>query len=183
MYVGVMLLFNVICFRYIVFIIFFSSLLSFVGGIDLAYSQLPGQRVIGTAVVIDARTVEVEGQLLVLWKIEAPSPQQQCLRQGVVWECGQIARDNMRDIVRGGELNCLVMSGDGGSDIPVARCYLGYSDIAAALIDRGYAIAIDVRSSPYKQNHREARGANRGIFSGLFTDPAKWRAGERLPGL
>ncbi len=148
-----------------------------------AHSQLPGQRVIGTAVVIDARTVEVEGQLLVLWKIEAPSPQQQCLRQGVVWECGQIARDNMRDIVRGGELNCLVMSGDGGSDIPVARCYLGYSDIAAALIDRGYAIAIDVRSSPYKQNHREARGANRGIFSGLFTDPAKWRAGERLPGL
>ncbi|MEQ8710568.1 MAG: hypothetical protein RIC36_16410 [Rhodospirillales bacterium] len=148
-----------------------------------AYSQQPGARVIGLAVVIDARTVEIGGQLLTLWKIEAPSPQQQCLRQGVVWECGQIARDNMRDIVRGRELDCLVMTGDEGDGLPAARCYLGYSDIAAALIDRGYALAIDVRSSPYRQNHREARGANRGIFSGLFMDPAKWRAGERLPGL
>jgi endonuclease YncB( thermonuclease family) len=142
-----------------------------------------GDEITGRGEVIDGRTVAVGGTVLTLWEIESPAFRQRCLRQGEPWECGVAARDQLRDIVRGGELVCSVKRAAESGDPPSARCYLGYSDIAAALIDRGYATALEVWKSPYKQNHREARGSNRGIFSGLFTPPADWRRGQRMKGL
>ncbi|MEQ9328934.1 MAG: hypothetical protein RJQ21_16760 [Rhodospirillales bacterium] len=142
-----------------------------------------GDEIAGKGEVIDGRTVSVGGTVVTLWEMESPSVSQRCLRQGEPWECGLAAREHLADIVRGGELACSVKRAATATEPPSARCYLGYSDIAAALIDRGYATALEVWKSPYKQNHREARGSNRGIFSGLFTPPADWRRGQRMPGL
>jgi endonuclease YncB( thermonuclease family) len=143
----------------------------------------PGDRISGQAEIIDARSLSVAGTTIVLWEMDAPARAQRCLRNDLPWECGEAAANHLEDIVRDGELECEIKQPAADGEPPSARCYLGYSDIAAALIDRGYATALEVWKSPYKQNHRESRGANRGIFSGLFMPPAQWREGRRMPGL
>ena len=59
----------------------------------------------------------------------------------------------------------------------LARCTVGATDINAAMVERGYAIAFRKYSSDYVAAEARAKAAKRGIWAGTFETPSSVRAG------
>ena len=132
----------------------------------------------GTARVIDGDSLVIAGQEIRLHGIDAPEAAQLCERDGLAWSCGREATETLRGLVRGETVTCRAVAYDRHKTL-VARCMVGWLDLGAEMVDRGLAIALERQFRDYVANHREARARGVGIFAGTFTEPSKWRKGER----
>ena len=66
----------------------------------------------GRARVVDGDTLEVAGQKVRLFGVDAPELDQSCERGGRVWACGQAAREALAEIVGRKRLVCAVQDID-----------------------------------------------------------------------
>ena len=100
----------------------------------------------GSANVISGDTIRLNGQTIRLTGVEAPELEQSCAGQAREgrsegrteprWKCGETARNQLRDFVRGKQVRCeLASGGDKG------LCRVGTQDIAAELVTRGAVFA------------------------------------------
>lgn len=89
-----------------------------------------------TAYVIDGDTLEVAGERVRLWGIDAVEGDQICQRDGRPWQCGDDATRSLQTLVDLGEITCTEMDRDryGRS---VATCTIADQDIGAAMIRSG----------------------------------------------
>ena len=112
-----------------------------------------------------------------LLDLDAPELAQTCTsRVGRDWPCGRDAQTLMRQLLAAGDVTC-AGTGRDQYDRILAHCRNGASDIGAAIVLAGLAVARD----GYGAEEGKARSAQRGIWAGTFTDPAEWRranAGE-----
>ncbi len=107
--------------------------------------------------------------------IDAPERGQSCRTAlGQSWDCGAAATGALRQMVpRGAMLDCQ-SRGQDRFDRALSRCTLpGGSDIAARLVNGGWAIAT---TEDYLIEEAAARAARRGLWAGRFDPPAAWRA-------
>jgi endonuclease YncB( thermonuclease family) len=128
----------------------------------------------GTAIVLDGDSIEIRGQRINLYGIDAPEPGQSCERLGASYPCGReatraLARGIGQDVVtcRQKHLNQRRQ--------PVAVCKAGGVDISAWMVRQGWAVPHPKFGTAYKDEADAARKYRRGVWGGGFTLPWVWR--------
>jgi len=129
----------------------------------------------GRASVIDGDTIEIRGQRIRLWGIDAPESRQTCERNGQAWRCGQTASFALADKIGARPVTCKQRDKDRYRRI-VAVCFLQSEDLNGWMVRQG--IALDYRQyskGRYRAEESEARTNKRGVWGSKFMKPWEWR--------
>ena len=149
------------------------------GGLLLSHGDV-GLRAKEANPVIDGDTLVVDGELVQLAGIDAPELGQRCFNDGKSWRCGLEAALALRKLIAFGKVVCEAVESE--PKTAKANCSVDDKDIAVALLQQGYAIALPEAPSPLQAAQNSAKDAKFGIWRGDFVAPASWRDGVRLPG-
>jgi endonuclease YncB( thermonuclease family) len=134
----------------------------------------------GLASVIDGDTLEIHGQRIRLFGIDAPESAQLCeTTAGKKWRCGQRAALALSDHIGRSTIACAEKDRDRYGRI-VAVCVKGDEDLNSWMVTNGWALAYRHYSMDYVREEATAKGSSAGIWSGQFIEPWAWRRGERL---
>ena len=131
--------------------------------------------VTGKAVVVDGDTLEIAGQRVRLWGIDAPEVDQVCRnKHGKPYDCGANAIRTLALIVGGQQIACVER--ERASDGTVrAVCRFGRFDIAMQMVQMGWALADPVTGGDYRRAEMTASAVPEGIWKGGFETPWDWR--------
>lgn len=133
----------------------------------------------GRASVIDGDTIEVQGQRIRLWGIDAPESGQTCERDGGPYRCGQAAANALDRYLAGRPVVCRPEDVDRYRRV-VACCTVGGADLGAWLVRAGMALRHpDYARLSYVVEEIAARHARRGVWAGSFERPWHWRRTRR----
>ncbi len=131
----------------------------------------------GPATVIDGGTLAIGGRRVRLHGIAAPALDQTCFdAQEHGYACGRVAAQALATRIGEGSIGCEPVK-DG--ETTSARCRLGADDLAAWMVESGYAVADRSVSTDYAAQDERAWGRRRGLWAGVFD----WPAGRRTAGL
>jgi endonuclease YncB( thermonuclease family) len=128
----------------------------------------------GRARVVDGDTIELAGEKVRLFGIDAPELDQVCDRGGVAWACGKEARDMLAGIVAGGRLTCAVQDVDRYGRA-VAVCLRQDRDVAALIVRQGGAMAYRRYSDRYVNAEVAARREGLGVWASDWVEPEAHR--------
>lgn len=143
------------------------------GGIPLPSSA--DEVVMGIASVVDGDTIEIHGERIRLFGIDACESRQLCEdASGQPYRCGQQAALALSDHIGRRTVRCEGRTRDRYGRL-VAICYLGDEDLDAWLVSQGLALAFRKYSTLYVPEEDAARVAKRGLWAGRFETPWEWR--------
>ncbi|WP_415013994.1 thermonuclease family protein [Brevundimonas sp.] len=135
--------------------------------------------------MIDGDTIEIAGETIRLWGIDAPEAGQPCRRAGGLYPCGQDAAAALEGWLSLSTVYCAPQGRPDRYGRTVARCTAQISvdhltstipDLGAELVRRGHAMDYHRFSGgAFAAEQSEARQARRGIWAGEFTPPWEWR--------
>ena len=114
-----------------------------------------------------------------LFGIDAPEKNQQCTNaDGAKWACGETAQKMLESLVANAPyLQCDLIDTDRYGRA-VMRCFAGKTDLGAALVRAGLALAYRQYSSTYGADEDSAKTAKLGMWAGSFTAPWTWRRSQ-----
>lgn len=143
-------------------------------------SSLPAaaQELAGQASVIDGDTIEIHGQRIRLFGIDAVESGQRCTRGGKPWNCARESAFALADRIGRSAIDCRARDRDRYGRI-VAVCFKGPEDLNRWMVDQGWAVAYRHYSMDYADAEEQARAAGRGLWSGSFEMPWEWRKKNR----
>jgi len=143
----------------------------------LVVTALPARaELTGAAQIIDGNTLEVAGQRVELFGIDAPDLDQVCRHAGRDYECGKVARAALWDLVAGLDVVCTPEPGVPTEDgVVVATCTAGGFSLNENMVHTGWALADRQASDRYVAKEEEAKEARRGLWRGEFDLPWEWR--------
>lgn len=133
------------------------------------------EEISGPARVVDGDSLEVGGQSVRLFGIDAPEWTQVCRRDGADWAAGRAAAFWLRARAEGKTVRCVVEDEDGHYHRRVATCHLGRRDLNRAIVAAGWAVAYRRYSDRYVKVEQAARAGQRGIWRGECDPPEEWR--------
>ena len=133
---------------------------------------------IGRASVIDGDTIEIHGQRVRLFGIDAPESRQFCEADGKRYHCGQQAALALADHIGQRTVSC-ERAGRRSYNRVVAVCYVGGEDLSGWLTLQGWAVSDRRYSLDYVDEEEAARAGGRGLWRGSFAVPWEWRRGHR----
>jgi endonuclease YncB( thermonuclease family) len=132
----------------------------------------------GGARAIDGDSLRQGDTDIRLYGIDAPEYLQSCEDEAnQAWPCGREAAAFLRNLLRGRTVSCTPRDTDRYGRL-VAICEAGGLSLNEAMVREGWAIAYRRHSLDYIGLEGEARRAKRGIWSGRFEEPEKWRRRE-----
>ncbi|MEK9710584.1 MAG: thermonuclease family protein [Alphaproteobacteria bacterium] len=111
-----------------------------------------------------------------LFGIDAPELKQQCTDQnGVLWGCGSAAQRQLNALIgTDKDLHCSLRDVDRYGRL-VMQCFIGSTDIGAAMVRSGHAVAYRQFSDLYIADEEQAKTALKGVWRGAFILPWEWR--------
>jgi endonuclease YncB( thermonuclease family) len=111
-----------------------------------------------------------------LFGIDAPELKQQCADQnGVLWGCGVAAQRQLNGLIgTNKDLQCSLRDVDRYGRL-IMQCFNGATDIGAAMVRSGHALAYRHFSDLYIAEEEQAKTALKGIWRGTFSPPWEWR--------
>jgi len=133
---------------------------------------------IGQASIIDGDTIEIHGQRIRLFGIDAPEHDQLCEAGGNQYRCGQQAALALADQIGRQTVDCAPRDVDQYGRF-VAVCSAGGEDLNAWMVRNGWALAYRHYSAAYVPDEDAAHLAGLGIWRGTFDTPWDWRRGTR----
>jgi endonuclease YncB( thermonuclease family) len=137
------------------------------------------ETIAGQATVIDADTIEIHGQTIRIWGIDAPEERQLCQREDKPWRCGQVCANALDDHLVRRTVICKPRTRDRYKRI-VAICSVGGEDIADWLVRKGCALDfIRYSKGAYAVQQGKAAAARRGMWQGPVEAPWDWRYRHR----
>lgn len=129
----------------------------------------------GRVSVIDGDTLEMHGQRIRLFGMDAPETGQPCTRpDGSPWRCGRDAAFALADLAQSHVVSCQLKDRDRYGRI-VAVCRIGAIDLGRWVVEQGFAVAYRRYSLDYVSAEDDARRARRGFWAGSFEPPESWR--------
>ena len=134
----------------------------------------------GQASIIDGDTIEIHGQRIRLFGIDAPESRQTCEAAGQTYRCGQQAALVLADHIGQQTVACEPQDTDRYGRI-VAICRGTGEDLNGWMVAQGWALAYRQYSMVYVSQETAAHAAGLGIWRGAFTAPWDWRHGQRSP--
>lgn len=139
-----------------------------------------GSQLIGRATVIDGDTIEIRGQRVRLWGVDAPESSQTCtLPDGRKWRCGAQSANELASFIGVRNVTC-VPQGRRSFDRIVARCSVAAIDIGGWLVENGWALDYSRFSGGhYARQQAAAAGASRGMHASTFVPPWEHRGTQR----
>ncbi len=142
----------------------------------------------GRPKIIDGDTLELAGQAIRLYGIDAPELGQACSIKDQTYDCGMVARTALLDLTAGVAVTCKVVSaevvsaepGRAAEDGRPGRCFAQGYDLSEGMAYTGWALALRAVSERYLVFEERAQAARRGLWKGRFVTPWDWRRGARL---
>ena len=131
----------------------------------------------GRGHAVDGDTLELGGERVRLWGIDAPEARQRCRASGRWWSCGGLATAALRS--RSGNVQCERRGKDAYGRV-LAVCFERGEDVNGWLVSEGWALAYRRFAADYVANEDRAREAGKGMHRGEFVNPWDWRRGVRL---
>ncbi len=132
----------------------------------------------GAVGVVDGETLEMQGQVVKLFGIDALETGQICLNGNKPWPCGEESARALAALVGTQPVRCQTIRNVGGHIL--ATCDLNGEDRAAWMVAKGWAFADKSQSLDYAPFEETALGNREGVWTGEFVTPAEWREGKRL---
>lgn len=130
--------------------------------------------VIGTAQVVDGDTLRIGDTKVRLFEIDAPETNQQCTREGASWGCGEASARQLRSLVEGQQVACLVRGLDNYGR-SVAVCSARGTELNRTMVAAGWAVAFRSYSSDYAADEVRAKADRAGIWNSSFVLPQDYR--------
>jgi endonuclease YncB( thermonuclease family) len=129
----------------------------------------------GRASIIDGDTIEIRGQRIRLFGIDAPEAGQTCRdSQHNEYRCGQKAALVLDARIGDGVVTCERKDTDRyGRTVSICRVY--GEDLGAWMVGLGWAVASRAYTTRYGPAEDLARTRRAGMWAGTFTPPAEWR--------
>lgn len=144
-----------------------------------ACSQGPEPGFTGRASVVDGDTIEIRGERIRLWGVDAPEASQTCERGGAAYRCGSSAANALDRWLSGRLVTCIEQDRDRYDRI-VARCSVSGEDVGSWLVSQGHALRYTRYSGmAYAKEEASAQAADRGLWAGDFQAPWDWRRERR----
>jgi endonuclease YncB( thermonuclease family) len=137
----------------------------------------------GQASIIDGDTLEIHGTRIRLWGIDAPESDQLCRNEeSEHYRCGQKAANELDAFVARRTVQCVEVDRDQYKRA-VAVCTAADIDLADWMVRSGLALDWPKYSKgDYAAAQNEAKHAERGIWSGSFAEPWRYRACRKTGG-
>jgi endonuclease YncB( thermonuclease family) len=134
----------------------------------------------GRASVIDGNTIEIHGQRIRLFGIDAPESQQLCQAGGESYLCGQQAALALSAHIAARPVTCARRDIDRYGRV-LAVCSAADDDLNACMARQGWALAYRQYSTAYVADEEAAHVAGVGIWGGTLEAPWDWRRDRRKP--
>ncbi len=129
----------------------------------------------GRATVIDGDTIEMRGQRIRLWGIDAPEGQQRCVKDGKLWRAHADSANALDSYVADRPVTCKQKAIDRYKRI-VAICVADGVDIGAWMVRMGWVYDFPRYSNGYyAAEQAEAKAYRRGLWQGECEMPWDWR--------
>lgn len=151
---------------------FLSAVVIFAGAmIIFDYTHEPPEKILGNvSYYIDGDTLDVGGERIRLYGMDAPEMEQFCLSLKKMEPCGKIALSHLMKLTNDVSLQCVVKGKDRYNRL-VAQCFTDDFDVSAEMVRRGYAFAYGA----YENEEKEAKAEKRGLWNMEFEKPDEWR--------
>ena len=133
--------------------------------------------IIGLASVIDGDTIEIHGQRIRLYGIDAPEGIQLCQLAVKKYQCGQKAAFALNDLIASKTVRCEEKSRD-KYNRTVAICFAGAANINSWMVSQGWALAYRQYSQDFVKEENAARDSKAGLWAGEFQKPWDFRHGS-----
>jgi endonuclease YncB( thermonuclease family) len=135
-----------------------------------------GVTVSGRARIVDGDSLEISGDSIRLFGIDAPERYQDCRNgAGRDYPCGRAAARALHAAIAGRPVTCAAVDRD-RYDRDVALCTADGRDLSETMVRTGQAIdLVQYSRGRYAAAEREARAQKRGLWAGSFDPPAEWR--------
>ena len=134
-------------------------------------------RLDGRPVVVDGDSLTIDGARIRLAGIDAPERAQSCSLAGMSHPCGDEAREHLAGLIGRAAVACTWGRLDKYGR-RLARCRVGETDLGAAMVRAGWAVAY----GGFEAEEAEARAHGRGLWSGRFEWPEDFRRSHRPGG-
>ncbi len=132
----------------------------------------------GQARVIDGDTLDIDGQRIRLYGIDAPESRQLCRKDGERWRCGKDATSALKAFLGSRPVSCEELDRDRYRRI-VAKCAVDGVDVGEWMVSQGWAVAYYQYSYEYSRAEQRAKSARLGIWASRFVLPWEWRKQKR----
>lgn len=148
--------------------------------IAMSFPSLAAQEIIaGRASVLDGDTIEIRGERIRLFGIDAPESGQMCANaNGQSYRCGQKAALVLDARIGEGVVTCERKDTDRYGRV-VALCRVFGEDLGAWMVGLGWALAYRTYTTRYVPAEDLARSRGLGMWAGRFTPPWDWRTDRR----
>ena len=157
----------------------YAVLCALIAAIVFGLRYLGWNQATGQSRVVDGDSLELDGQQVRLYGIDAPELSQQCrTRSGNQYPCGQKARQYLRSLVQNHPVTCKVMDVDRYRR-EVSICKIGDTELNLKMLQAGWAVSFYAPSLRYLRAEKQARQQQRGLWQGQFIPPSQWRAEHR----
>ena len=152
------------------------QILIFMLSIFLGASLVSLAEIVGPAVVVDGDTLEINGQQIRLFGIDAPEAAQTLpLATGGQDFFGRGAALVLRSLLEEGEIRCEPTNKHDKRGAMLATCFSGKTDLGAEMIERGMAWTPPEGQSPYKKLEDVARTKRLGFWRDQLERPWFYR--------
>ncbi|HEC16160.1 MAG TPA: thermonuclease family protein [Sedimenticola sp.] len=136
----------------------------------------------GEPKVIDARTIEINGQQIRLWGIDAPDIDQLCFtkKKHIPFRCGVVAIEKLQKLLSNQVITCKGDKKDEEGRL-IAVCYSGRVEVNENVVLSGWGVADPKQTDKYNRAQGAAQNMRDGMWRSSFVMPWEWRAGNHEP--